>query len=145
LKIKPKFLDKNCKVVLNLKYEELEGNKFDRNYEIEFAADELKKEAESPDLKKGLAIYYFTKFIRKIKKFMNANVNIDCQGPRDNNGEKPDKKYFDFLSRNHENYDKIKIYFENNYNNDLNEYQKEYYLKHLDDQYAETEKKKKEY
>ena len=145
LKIKPKFLDKNCKVVLNLKYEELEGNKFDRNYEIEFAADELKKEAESADLKKGLAIYYFTKFIRKIKKFMNANVSIDCQGPRDNNGEKPDKKYFDFLSRNHENYDKIKIYFENNYNNDLNEYQKEYYLKHLDDQYAETEKKKKEY
>ena len=145
LKIKPKFLDKNCKVVLNLKYEELEGNKFDRNYEIEFAADELKKEAESPDLKKGLAIYYFTKFIRKIKKFMNANVSIDCQGPRDNNGEKPDKKYFDFLSRNHENYDKIKIYFENNYNNDLNEYQKEYYLKHLDEQYAETEQKKKEY
>ena len=145
LKIKPKFLDKNCKVVLNLKYEELEGNKFDRNYKIEFAADELKKEAESADLKKGLAIYYFTKFIRKIKKFMNANVSIDCQGPRDNNGEKPDKKYFDFLSRNHENYDKIKIYFENNYNNDLNEYQKEYYLKHLDDQYAETEKKKKEY
>ena len=145
LKIKPKFLDKNCKVVLNLKYEELEGNKFDRNYKIEFAADELKKEAESPDLKKGLAIYYFTKFIRKIKKFMNANVSIDCQGPRDNNGEKPDKKYFDFLSRNHENYDKIKIYFENNYNNDLNEYQKEYYLKHLDEQYAETEQKKKEY
>ena len=138
LKIKPKFLDKNCKVVLNLKYEEIEGTKFDRNYEVEFTADELKKEAESADLKKGLAIYYFTKFIRKIKKFMNANISFDCQGPKDNKGEKPDKKYFDFLSRNHENYDKIKIYFDDNYNNDLNEYQKEYYLKHLDLQYYQA-------
>ena len=143
LKIKPKFLDKNCKVVLNLKYEEIEGNKFDKNYEIEFTADELKKGAESVDMKKGLSIYYFTKFIRKIKKFMNANISIDCGGPRDNIGEKPAKKYFNFLSRNHENYDKIRIYFSDNYNNDLNQYQKEYYLKHLDDQYAEVEKKMK--
>ena len=146
LKIKPKFLDKNCKVILNLKYEEIKGNKFDRNYEIEFTADELKKRAESADMRKGLSIYYFTKFIRKIKKFMNANIKIDCGGPKeDKEGEKPDKKYFDFLSRNHENYDKIKIYFSDNYNNDLNEYQKEYYKKHLDDQYVEVEKKMKNY
>ena len=69
---------------------------------------------------------------------MNANISFDCQGPKDNKGEKPDKKYFDFLSRNHENYDKIKIYFDDNYNNDLNEYQKEYYLKHLDLQYYQA-------
>ena len=61
------------------------------------------------------------------------------------NLEKPDKKYFDFLNRNNENYDKISIYFNDNYNNDLNEYQKEYYLKNLDDQYDEVDKKIKEY
>ena len=145
LKINPKSLDKNCKVVLNLKYEEIEGKKFDLNYDIEFTADELKKGVESEDMKKGLAIYYFTKFLRKIKKFMNANIYIDCQGPKETNGERPDKKYFNFLSRNYENYDKIKIYFNNNYNNDLNEYQKEYYIKNLDEQYAEVEQKMKEY
>ena len=143
LKIKPKFLDKNCKVTLNLSYEEIEGNKVNRNYEIEFTPDELKKEVESPDMKKGLAIYYFTKFFRKIKKFMNLNINIDCGGPRETKRQKPDKKYFNFLSRNYENYDKIKIYFNDNYNNDLNEYQKEYYLKHLDNQYAKAELKMK--
>ena len=145
LKIKPKSLDKNCKVTLNLSYEEIEGNKFDRNYEIIFTSDELKKGIDSPDIKKGLAIYYFTKFFRKIKKFMNLNINIDCGGPKEIKGEKPDKKYFNFLSRNYENYDKIKIYFNDNYNNDLNEYQKEYYLKNLDEQYADAEKKMKEY
>ena len=31
LKIKPKDLNKKCKVVLNLSYEEIEGNKFDKN------------------------------------------------------------------------------------------------------------------
>ena len=96
-------------------------------------------------MKKGLAIYYFTKFFRKIKKFMNCNVRIDCHGPQEIPGERPDKKYFDFLSRNFENYDKIKIYFNDNYNNDLNECQKEYYLQNLDEQYAEAEKKMKEY
>ena len=47
LKIKPKSLDKNCKVVLHLGYEEIEGNKFDKNYEIEFSPEELKKK-ENP-------------------------------------------------------------------------------------------------
>ena len=145
LKIKPKSLDRNCKVSLNLSYEEIEGNNFNRNYEIEFTADELKKGVESPDMKKGLSIYYFTKFLRKVKKFMNLNINIDCGGPKEIKGEKPDQKYFNFLSRNYENYDKIKIYFNDNYNNDLNEYQKEYYLKNLDNQYAETEEKMKAY
>ena len=145
LKIKPKDLNKKCKVVLNLSYEEIEGNKFDKNYEIEFSPEELNKKEVSSELKKGLAIYYFTKFIRKIKKFMNCNVQIDAQGPKEIKGERPDKKYFNFLSRNYENYDKIKKYFNDNYNNDLNECQKEYYLKNLDDQYAEVEKKKREY
>ena len=65
--------------------------------------------------------------------------------PQEIPGERPDKKYFDFLSRNFENYDKIKIYFNDNYNNDLNECQKEYYLQNLDEQYAEAEKKMKDY
>ena len=45
-----------------------------------------------------------------------GNVEINNSGPSDNKmGEKPAKKYFDFLSRKNENYDKIKIYFESNY------------------------------
>ena len=128
-----------------MSYQEIEGNTFDKNYEIEFSPEELKKEGNSSEMKKGLAIYYFTKFIRKIKKFMNCNVQIDAGGPKEIKGERPDIKYFNFLSRNYENYDKIKMYFEANYNNDLNKCQKEYYLKNLDDQYAEVENKKKEY
>jgi len=61
------------------------------------------------------------------------------------NLEKPEKKYFDFLNRNNENYDKISIYFNDNYNNDLILYQKEYYLKNLDNQYDEVDEKIKEY
>ena len=144
LKIKPNSLDKNCKIILNLSYEEIEGNKFDRDYEINFSVDELKNGVGSEEMKKGLSIYYFTKFIRKIKKFLNKNVKFGCDGPKDNNhGERPEQKYFNFLSRNFENYDKIKIYFEENYNNDINEYQKEYYLKNLDNQYNECEKRMK--
>ncbi len=64
---------------------------------------------------------------------MNKNIIINSGGPMENkNLEKPEKKYFDFLNWNNENYDKIIIYFNDNYNNDLNEYQKEYYLKNLD-------------
>ena len=144
LKLKPKTLDKNCKVIIRLSYEEIEGKKFDRNYEIEFTSNELKNGVNSTEMKKGLAIYYFTKFIRKIKKFMNKNVEFTHGGPVDNRGERPDRKYFNFLSRNYENYDNIKIYFNDNYNNDLNEYQKEYYIKHLDNQYAEAEQRMKE-
>jgi hypothetical protein len=144
LKIKPNSLDKNCKIILNLSYEEIEGNKFDRDYEINFSVDELKNGVGCEEMKKGLSIYYFTKFIRKIKKFLNKNVTFGCDGPKDNNhGERPEQKYFNFLSRNFENYDKIKIYFEENYNNDINEYQKEYYLKNLDNQYNECEKRMK--
>ena len=144
LKLKPKTLDKNCKVIIRLSYEEIEGKKFDRNFEIEFTSNELKNGVNSTEMKKGLAIYYFTKFIRKIKKFMNKNVQFTHGGPVDNRGERPDRKYFNFLSRNYENYDNIKIYFNDNYNNDLNEYQKEYYIKHLDNQYAEAEQRMKE-
>jgi len=35
LKIKPKFLDKNCNINIHLEYEEIEGKKFDKNYKIE--------------------------------------------------------------------------------------------------------------
>ena len=146
LKIKPKSLDKNCKINIKLSYEEIEGNQFENNYEIDFTVDELKTEINLPEMQKGLAIYYFTKFIRKIKKFMNLNVEFTHMGPKENPVQKkPDKKYFDFLSRNFENYDKIKIYFNDNYNNDINEYQKEYYVKSLDKEYEECEKKMKEY
>ena len=74
LKIKPNSLDKNCKIKFKLSYEELEGNKCENNYLIDFSVDELKKGINSPEMKKGLAIYYYTKFFRKIKKFMNLNV-----------------------------------------------------------------------
>ena len=57
----------------------------------------------------------------------------------------PDKKIFDFLSRNNENYDMVKIYFSDNYENDLNEYQKEYYLKNLDKWYDKVLKKMNDY
>ena len=76
---------------------------------------------------------------------MNLNVVFTHGGPVDNNEKKPEEKYFKFLSRNFENYDKIKIYFNDNYNNDINEYQKEYYLKNLDEQYTECEQKMREY
>ena len=145
LKIKLNSLDKNCKIKFKLSYEELEGNKCENNYLIDFSVDELKKGIDSPEMKKGLAIYYYTKFFRKIKKFMNLNVVFTHGGPVDNNEKKPEEKYFKFLSRNFENYDKIKIYFNDNYNNDINEYQKEYYLKNLDEQYTECEQKMREY
>ena len=146
LKIKPKSLDKNCRINIKLSYEELEGSKYENNYLIEFTVDELQKGVNTIEMKKGLAIYYFTKFFRKIKKFMNLNVRFTHGGPVEDQGkEKPDQKYFDFLSRKFENYDKIKTYFTDNYNNDINEYQKEYYLKNLDNKYAECEQKMKEY
>ena len=146
LKIKPKSLDKNCKIIIHLEYEEIEGKKFEKKYEIEFTVDELKNGVESTEIKKGIALYYYTKFIRKIKKFMNKNVAINSGGPMENkNLEKPEQKYFDFLHRNNENYDKISIYFSDNYSNELNEYQKEYYLKNLDNQNDEVDKKMKEY
>ena len=44
--------------------------------------------------------------IGKIKKYMNLNVQFTHGGPVDTNIKRPEKKYFDFLSRNFENYDK---------------------------------------
>ena len=114
------------------------------NYIIDFTTDELRNGVNSPEMKKGLAIYYFTKFLRKIKKYMNLNVQFTHGGPVDTNRKRPEKKYFDFLSRNFENYDKIKIYFNDNYVNDINEYQKEYYVKNLDKQYTDCDLKMKE-
>ena len=68
LKIKPKFLFKSCKVVLNLKYEEVEGNKFDRNYEIEFSGDEHKKGDESPCYEKRVINLLLQQIYQKNKK-----------------------------------------------------------------------------
>ena len=145
-KIKPRNLDKNCKINIILNYTEIEGNKFNKNFEIEFTSDEIKNGVESTEIKKGIAIYYYNKFYRKMTKFLNKNIIINNSGPmEDKNKEKPDKKYFDFLNRNFENYDKIEIYFNDNYENDLNECQKEYYLKNLDRVYNDVEKKMKEY
>ena len=89
LKIKPKSLEKNCKININLKYDELEGNKFETNYEIDFSVEELKNGVESVEMKKGLAMYYFTKFLRKIKKFMNLNIQFTHGGPVDSKEKKP--------------------------------------------------------
>ena len=146
LKITPKSFEKNCKININLDYTEIEGKKAGQNYEIEFSVDELKNGVESVEIKKGIACYYYHKFYRKIAKFLNKNVKINLHGPyKDYNESRPDKKYFDFLSRDRENYDMIKIYFTDNYENDLNEYQKEYYLKNLDNWYNKVLKQMDEY
>ena len=146
LKINPNSFDKNCKININLDYTEIEGKKVGQNYEIEFSVDELKNGVESDEIKKGIACYYYHKFYRKMAKFLNKNVKINLQGPyKDNYGSRPDQKYFDFLSRDRENYDMIKIYFTDNYENDLNEYQKEYYLKNLDKWYNKVLKQMDEY
>ena len=146
LKINPKSLEKSCKIELNLEYVEIEGNKFEKKYEIEFTNDEMKKGVESREIKKGIACYYYNKFYRKMAKFLNKNVTIDSGGPHEDlNKEKPERKYFDFLSRNNENYDMVKIYFTDNYENDLNECQKEYYLKNLDKWYKKVLEKMESY
>ena len=146
LKINPKSLDKNCKININLEYTEIEGNKFEKKFEIEFTGDEMKNGVESEEIKKGIACYYYTKFYRKMPKFLNKNVRIGWNGQHeDPNKIRPEQKYFDFILRNNENYDMIKIYFDENYENDLNEYQKEYYIKNLDKWYNNVLKKMEEY
>ena len=146
LKMKPKSLEKNCKIELNLEYTEIEGNKFEKKFEIEFNVDEMKKGVEENEIRKGIACYYYNKFYRKMAKFLNKRTTIDCGGPHEIlKMDKPDNKIFDFLSRNNENYDMVKIYFSDNYENDLNEYQKEYYLKNLDKWYDKVLKKMNDY
>ena len=136
LKINPKSLEKNCIININLIYTEIEGNKIEKNFEVAFTIDELKNGVESEEIKKGIACYYYNKFYRKMAKFLNKNTRINSGGPHSvPNLEIPDKKYFDFLSRERENYDMVKIFFMDNYENDINEYQKEYYLKNLDKWY----------
>ena len=82
LKINPKSLDKNCKININLEYTEIEGNKFEKKFEIEFTGDEMKNGVESEEIKKGIACYYYTKFYRKMAKFLNKNVRIGWNGPK---------------------------------------------------------------
>ncbi len=144
LKINPKSLDKNCLINIHMEYTEIEGDKFVKDFPVTFTVYELKNRVISNEIKKGIACYYYTKFYRKMAKFLNNNVSINMSGPYyDPNKGNPDKKYFVFLARGRENYDMIKIFFNENYENDLNEYQKEYYLKRLDKWYKKVLEKMK--
>ena len=144
--INPKNLEKDCVINIKMEYVEIEGNKFEKDFKIIFTTDEMKNKVESPEIKKGIACYYYNKFYRKIARFLNKNVLINTGGPIENkNEDEPDKKYFDFLSPNRENYDMISIFFEKYYENDLNECQKEYYLKILNKWYKEALKKMEDY
>jgi hypothetical protein len=144
--INPKNLEKDCVINIKIEYVEIEGNKFEKDFKIIFTTDEMKNKVESPEIKKGIACYYYNKFYRKISRFLNKNVVINTGGPIENkNEDRPDKKYFDFLSPNRENYDMISIFFEKYYENDLNECQKEYYLKNLDKWYKKALKKMEDY
>ena len=146
LKIMPRSLDKNCKINIGLEYTEIEGNQFKKDFEIIFTEEEMKKGIESKEIKKGIACYYYNKFYRKMAKFLNKNIIIDMGGPHESlNKDMPDKKIFDFLSRDRENYDMTKVYFEENYQNDINDYQKEYYIKNLDKWYNKVLSKMDEY
>ena len=139
LKINPKSLNKNCLINIHMEYTEIEGYIFVKDFPITFTVDELKNHVISDEIKKGIACYYYTKFYRKMAKFLNNNISIDMGGPYyDARKGNPDKKYFDFLARGRENYDMIKIFFNENYENDLNEYQKEFYLKNLDKWYKKV-------
>ena len=139
LKINPKSLNKNCMINIHMEYTEIEGYIFVKDFPITFTVDELKNRVISDEIKKGIACYYYTKFYRKMAKFLNNNVSINMGGPYyDPSKGNPDKKYSDFLARDRENYDMIRIFFNENYENDLNEYQKEYYLKMLDKWYKKV-------
>ena len=139
LKINPKSLNKNCMINIHMEYTEIEGYIFVKDFPITFTVDELKNCVISNEIKKGIACYYYTKFYRKMAKFLNNNVSINMGGPYyDASKGNPDKKYSDFLARYIENYDMIKIFFNENYENDLNEYQKEYYFKVLDKWYKKV-------
>ena len=139
LKINPKSLNKDCMINIHMEYTEIEGYIFVKDFPITFTVNELRNCVRSNEIKKGIACYYYTKFYRKMAKFLNNNVSIDMGGPYyDVNKGKPHKKYFDFLARDRENYDMIKIFFNKNYENDLNEYQKEYYFKNLDKWYKKV-------
>ena len=127
-----------------MEYTEIEGDKFVKDFPVTFTVYELKNRVISNEIKKGIACYYYTKFYRKMAKFLNNNVSINMSGPYyDPNKGNADKKYFVFLARGRENYDMIKIFFNENYENDLNEYQKEYYLKMLDKWYKKVLEKMK--
>ena len=139
LKINPKSLNKNCMINIHMEYTEIEGYIFEKDFPITFTVDELKNCVISNEIKKGIACYYYTKFYRKMAKFLNNNVSINMGGPYyDASKGNPDKKYSDFLARYRENYDMIKIFFNENYENDLNKYQKEYYFKVLDKWYKKV-------
>ena len=102
------------------------------------------------NIKKGVSIFYYGKFFRKINKVMFNNIKYTQAGPtlekknmKENEFEKFNKNK-KFLERQSENYDKIVKFFNNNYNNDVNEKQKEKYLEELKKKYDEyLEKSKK--
>lgn len=142
LKVNPKNKEKNCNFDIKLEYTTIEGEKVEKNMNIFFTADEMKNGVKSEQIHKGIACYYYNKFYRKMLKYLNINITFTNQGPTYSmEGKKSPKKVINFLSRNNENYDIIKMFFEANYENDINEYQKEAYIKNLDKKYNEVQKK----
>ena len=124
---------------IHMEYTEIEGYKLEKDFPILFTVDELRNCVQSNEIKKGIACYYYNKFYRKMAKLLNNDISVDIQGPYYNPTKgKPAKKYIDFLGREKENYDMINIFFNENYENDLNEYQKEFYLKMLDKWYRKV-------
>ena len=100
LKINPKSLNKKCLINIHMEYTEIEGYIFVKDFPITFTVDELKNRVISDEIKKGIACYYYTKFYRKMAKFLNNNISINMGGPYyDASKGNPDKKYFDFLAR----------------------------------------------
>lgn len=69
LKINPKSLEKNCVININIEYIEIEGNKFEKNFEIVFTPDELKNGFESNEIKKGIVVIIIINFIEKWQGF----------------------------------------------------------------------------
>ena len=95
------------------------------------------------NIKKGVSIFYYGKFLRKVFKVKFKNIVYTQNGPieekknmKENEIEKFNKNK-KFLERQSENYDKIVKFFNNNYTNDVNEKQKEKYLEELKKKYDE--------
>ena len=93
------------------------------------------------NIKKGVSIFYYGKFLRKIVKVKNKDIIYTQSGPMTEEkkmDEKKAEKYNKnkkFLERQSENYDKIVKFFNNNYNDDVNQKQKEKYLDELKKKY----------
>ena len=95
------------------------------------------------NIKKGVSIFYYGKFLRKIFKVKFKNIKYTQGGPvleEKNMSENEIKKFNKnkkFVERQSENYDKIVKFFNNNYIDDVNQNQKEKYLDELKKKYYE--------